>query len=67
MRTAARMTLRHLTVILSMMFTVFLILDEFNPMMDFIDCGISRWLLGLFCLCGAALGLTARADAGRLD
>ena len=42
----------HLTVILSLMFTVFLILDQFNPMMNFIDNSISRWLLGAFCLSG---------------
>ena len=42
----------HLTVILSLMFAVFLILDQFNPMMNFIDNSISRWLLGAFCLSG---------------
>lgn len=44
----------HLTVILSMMFAVFLILDEFNPMMNFIDNGISRWLLAALCASGMA-------------
>ena len=44
----------HLTVILSMMFAVFLILDEFNPMMNFIDNGISRWLLAALCVSGIA-------------
>ena len=43
----------HTTVILSLMFAVFLILDQFNPMMNFIDNGISRGLLGALCLSGA--------------
>ena len=43
----------HLTVILSVMFIVFLVLDQFNPMMNFIDNNISRWLLAGLCLSGA--------------
>ena len=42
----------HLTVILSLMFAVFLILDQFNPMMNFIDNHISRWLLAALCISG---------------
>ncbi len=42
----------HLMVIFGIMFLVFLVLDQFNPMMNFIDNGISRWLLAAFCLCG---------------
>ena len=42
----------HLTVILSLMFAVFLVLDQFNPMMNFIDNAISRWLLAGLCLSG---------------
>ena len=48
-----RNLLTHTTVILSIMFLVFLILDQFNPMMNFIDNGISRWLLALLCVSGA--------------
>ena len=48
-----RNLLTHTTVILSIMFLVFLVLDQFNPMMNFIDNGISRWLLALLCLSGA--------------
>ena len=44
--------IRHLTVILALMFLVFLILDQFNPMMNFIDNGISRWLLAALCASG---------------
>ena len=42
----------HLTVILSLMFAVFLVLDQFNPMMNFIDNAISRCLLAGLCLSG---------------
>ena len=42
----------HTTVILGLMFLVFLVLDQFNPMMNFIDNGISRWLLAGLCLSG---------------
>ena len=42
----------HLTVILALMFLVFLVLDQFNPMMNFIDNNISRWLLAGLCLSG---------------
>ena len=42
----------HLTVIFGIMFLVFLVLDQFNPMMNFIDNAISRWLLAAFCICG---------------
>ena len=48
----------HLTVILSLMFAVFLVLDQFNPMMNFVDNNISRWLLGTLCvsgICGSVL------------
>ena len=45
--------LSHITVILSLMFAVFLILDQFNPMMNFVDNGISRWLLAALCVSAA--------------
>ena len=44
----------HLTVILAFMFVVFLILDQFNPLMNFIDNGISRGLLAALCISGIA-------------
>ncbi len=43
--------LSHITMILSLMFPVFLVLDRFNPMMNFVDNGISNVLLGALCLC----------------
>ena len=49
-----RAVLRHTTVILALMFLVFLVLDQFNPMMNFIDNSISRWLLATLCLSGCA-------------
>ena len=48
---------RHLTVILSLMFSVFLVLDQFNPMMNFVDHSISRWLLAALCFSGIAQGV----------
>ena len=42
----------HLTVMFGLMFLVFLVLDEFNPMMNFVNNQISRWLLAVFCVCG---------------
>ncbi len=49
--------LGHGGVILSLMFLVFLVLDQFNPLMNFVDNGISQWLLGALCLCGIAQSL----------
>jgi hypothetical protein len=42
--------LPHGVIILSLMFAVFLVLDEYNPMMQFVDSAISRVLLGLLAL-----------------
>ncbi len=42
--------LSHTTVILALMFVVFLILDQFNPMMNFVNNGISHGLLALLCV-----------------
>lgn len=42
----------HTMVILALMFLTFLVLDQFNPMMNFIDNDISRWLLTALCLSG---------------
>ena len=54
--------LSHLTVILALMFLVFLILDQFNPMMNFIDNSISRWLLAALCLSGIGQSVLGWAD-----
>ena len=53
----------HLTVILSLMFAVFLILDQFNPLMNFVDNPGSRWLLAL--LCGSGITQSVLSWAGR--
>jgi len=52
---------RHLTVVLSLMFLVFLVLDQYNPMMNFVDNDISRWLLFALCVAGVAGGLIGYA------
>ena len=53
-----RALLNHLTVILGGMFIVFLVLDQFNPMMNFVDNSISRWLLLALCACGIGQSVT---------
>ena len=57
----------HLTVILSLMFVVFLILDQFNPMMNFIDNNISRWLLAALCVSGITQSVCSAAWQGKKD
>ncbi|MHC1787643.1 MAG: hypothetical protein AB9880_11365 [Christensenellales bacterium] len=42
--------LPHACIVLSVMFLVFLVLDDYNPMMAFIDSGISKGLLAALCL-----------------
>ena len=49
-----RNLLCHLTVIWSIMILVFLILDQFNPMMNFVDNTVSHVLLAALCLSGTA-------------
>ena len=60
-----RAVLRHTTVILALMFLVILVLDQFNPMMNFIDNNISRWLLAALCLGVVAQAALQRIRAGR--
>ena len=57
-----RTILPHLTVILAFMFLAFLVLDQFNPLMNFIDNDISRWLLLALCLCGIGQSALHWAD-----
>jgi hypothetical protein len=60
--------LGHGTTVLGMMFLVFLVLDQFNPMMNFVDNRISRWLLAALCLCAIArsvLGWRRESTDGR--
>ena len=63
----AQTVFSHLTVILSMMFAVFLILDQFNPMMNFMDNGISRWLLAVLCVSGIMQSVCCAARDGRKE
>ncbi len=53
----------HLTAVLSLMFAVFLILDQFNPMMNFVDNPGSRGLLGALCLSGILTGVADRGGS----
>ncbi len=48
----AKALLAHGTVILALVFLVFLVLDQFNPLMNFVDNDISHCLLAALCLCG---------------
>ena len=57
----------HLTVILAFMFIVFLVLDQFNPMMNFVDNGISRWLLAALCVSGILQSVCSTAWNGRKE
>ncbi|MBR3106670.1 MAG: hypothetical protein IKH30_05710 [Clostridia bacterium] len=57
--------LRHTTVILSFIFIVFLVLDQFNPMMNFIDNDISRWLLAALCVSGIGQSVLGWALNGK--
>ena len=55
----------HLTVIFGMIFLVFLVLDQFNPLMNFTDNRISRWLLAALCLAAIARSIMGwRRDGG---
>ncbi len=53
--------LSHMTAVLALMFLVFLILDQFNPLMNFVNSPLSQALLALFCLSSLGLGLAARS------
>lgn len=62
---ALRKIAPHALCVLCMMFAVFLILDEYNPLMNFIDNAVSRVLLGVLCAVGVgnALLLWRGSDA----
>lgn len=45
-----KVILPHAGIVLSLMFMVFLVLDDYNPMMNFLTNSISTVLLGIFCL-----------------
>ena len=60
-----RFLLSHLTLILALMFLVFLILDQFNPLMNFIDNSVSQLLLALFCASAFAQSVLYWAATGK--
>ncbi len=43
--------LTHATLVLSAMFLTFVIIDRFNPAMEFIGSDVSDWFLLAFALC----------------
>ncbi len=43
--------LTHATIVLSVVFLVFFVIDRFNPAMEFIGSELSDWLLCAFCVC----------------
>ena len=49
--------LPHVCIVLSLMFMVFLVLDDYNPMMNFLTNSISVVLLGVFCLTSFVNGI----------
>lgn len=40
----------HISIVLSVVFLVFFVIDRFNPAMEFIGCNLSDWLLMFFCV-----------------
>ena len=62
---ALKTILPHGAVILSLVFAVFLVLDLFNPMMNFVDNPISRALMTLWCLCAAGTGVMYWKEASQ--
>ena len=54
-------TLQAVLIVLSLMMTLFLILDGFNPTMNFLRNGITKGLLWLFSLLALADGLLVMA------
>ncbi len=51
--------LSHATIILSVVFLTFFVIDRVNPAMEFIGSDISDWFLGAFCVIALWNGITA--------
>lgn len=49
--------LPHACIVLSLMFLVFLVLDDYNPMMDFLTNPISKALLAALCAASIAVSV----------
>ena len=49
--------LPHVCIVLSLMFLVFLVLDDYNPMMDFLTNPISKALLAALCAASIAVSV----------
>lgn len=51
--------LPHITIILSLMFITFWILDSYNPLMNFINSDLSKILLLIFCISALVTSIIA--------
>jgi hypothetical protein len=47
----------HASIIVGMMFIVFFVIDRFNPAMEFLTSGLSKWLIFLLAVCALFTGL----------
>lgn len=52
-----RAVLPHVCIVLSLMFLVFLVLDDYNPMMDFLTNPVSKALLATLCAASIAVSV----------
>lgn len=52
-----RTILPHVCIVLSLMFLVFLVLDDYNPMMDFLTNPVSKALLAALCAASVAVSV----------
>jgi hypothetical protein len=43
--------LTHATILLAALFLTLLVLDQYNPSMDFVSSDVSKWFLLAFALC----------------
>lgn len=58
-------TVSHASIILSVVFLVFFVIDRFNPAMSFIGCDLSDWLLMIFCVFALTNGILSAAHLFR--
>jgi hypothetical protein len=47
----------HASIIIGMMFVVFFVIDRFNPAMEFLTSGLSKWLMFILAVCAIFTGL----------
>jgi uncharacterized membrane protein YqjE len=49
--------LAHATIMFAFVFLTLLVINIFNPAMQFLSSGVTNVFLWMFCFCGAALGI----------